>query len=249
MAFLGSYGALSLQREQANPGVLKFANYNAPTSSVLLLDPAYMTGDHVILDLAGGLPFEGATATEAYWIHRDSLDRISFYQFPENAINGVGRLGFTPGTWDDITISQTQEPRKFVGDVREWTLNLDAAAIDVTPIGVKFGENIRDLVTGAGSFRFLIKLRNDVKIMSSLELLNLLFLTGPGGKATAQFWLNVDTSGDGCDGLLPSSLYYEANILIVSSSVQITPDAVIEGVLNFATTEEVALRMAAPVTS
>jgi hypothetical protein len=247
MAFLGNYGALSLQREQANPGVLRSADLNTLTSSVLFVDPAYMTGDQVTLTLTGGLPISGAGASANYWIHKDKLDRISFYTVPENAVNGVGRLGFIGNSWADITIAQTQPPMKFVADVREWSLNLDVAAIDTTPIGVRFGENICDLVTGTGSFQFLVGLGNDTTIMTSLELLNLLFLTGPGGKATAQFWLNVDISSDGCDGLLPSSLYYEANILIVSSSVQIKPDEIVEGVLRFATTEDVALRVAAPV--
>jgi hypothetical protein len=43
-------------------------------------------------------------------------------------------------------------------------------------------------------------------------------------------------------------LYYEANILIVSSSIELAPDNIVEGVLTFATTEDVALRVAAPVT-
>ena len=247
MAFLGNYGALSLQREQASPGVLRSSDFDTVTSSVVFIDPAYMTGDQVTLTLAGGLPISGAGTSGNYWIHKDSLDRISFYTTPEKAVNGVGRLGFIGNSWADITIAQVQPPMKFVADIREWSFDLDAAAIDTTPIGVRFGENIRDLITGAGSFEFLVELANDTTIMTSLELLNLLFLTGPGGNATAQFWLNTNRESDGCDGLLPSSLYYEANILIVSSSVQIMPDDIVKGVLRFATTEDIALRIAAPV--
>jgi hypothetical protein len=98
-------------------------------------------------------------------------------------------------------------------------------------------------VTGAGSFRFLIERRGNDEIMNALDLLNLLFLTGPGAKVAAQFWLQTYRDSNGCDELLPGSIYYEANILIVASSVQVTPDKLIEGAVNFATTEEVNLRI------
>jgi hypothetical protein len=244
MAILGDYGALALQREPAAPGLLRAADLNLGTRSVLYLDGAYMTGDRVALALAGGLPLQGAGASETFYIHRDALDRLSFHDFPEDAINGRNAIGFTGSSWTDITIEQVAPPMKYVADVRDWTLDLDCAAIDVTPIGARFGENICDLVTGAGSFRFLVERRGDADIMNAMDLLNLLFLTGPGSKVAAQFWLLSERGSNGCDGLLPGSIYYEANILIVASSVQVTPDKLIEGAVNFATTEDVAPRIA-----
>lgn len=246
MAILGDMGALSLQREPAAPGVLRAADLDIAGNRVLLLDGAYMTGDRVTLSLAGGLPLAGAGSTATYWIHRDSLDRISFHLLPEDAINNAKRVGFTSTTWTDIAISQIEPPRKFVADIREWNLDLDSQAIDTTPIGVRFGENICDLVTGAGSFRFLIERRSDDEIMNALDLLQLLFLTGPGSKASANFWLQTEREGIGCNELLPGSIYYEADILFVASSVQVTPEALIEGAVNFATTSEdrdIALRI------
>ena len=243
MAILGDMGALSLQREPAAPGLLRAADLDIAGSRVLLLDGAYMTGDQVTLTLTGGLPLLGAGATETYWIHRDALDRVSFHLAAQDAINNVSRVSFTSSAWTDIAISQVAPPRNFVADISEWNLDLDSAAIDTTPIGVRFGENICDLVTGAGSFRFLIERRSDDEIMNALDLLQLLMLTGPGGKASANFWLQTEREAIGCNELLPGSIYYEANILIVASSVQVTPDALIEGAVNFATTEDIALRV------
>jgi len=243
MAILGDMGALSLQREPAAPGLLRAADLDMPNSRVLLLDTAYMTGDRVTLSLTGGLPLTDATDTETYWIHRDSLDRISFHLLAQDAINNVNRVAFNSSTWADIEIEQVAPPRKFVADIREWNLDLDSAAIDTTPIGVRFGESICDLVTGAGSFRFLIERRSDDEIINALDLLQLLLLTGPGSRASANLWLQTERAAIGCNELLPGSIYYEADILIVASSVQVTPDALIEGAVNFATTEEIALRV------
>jgi hypothetical protein len=243
MAILGDTGALALQREPAAPGVLKAANLDIAARKVLYLDGAYMTGDRVTLTLAGGLPLVGAGEAETYWIHRDALDRLSFHVSAADAINNRSPVGFTGSEWDDITIEQAAPPRKFVAGIREWNLDMDCAAIDTTPIGVRFGENICDLVTGAGSLRFLMERRSDDAIMNALDLLNLLLLTGPGSKVAAQFWLVANFDADCWSGLLPGSIYYEANILIVASSVKVTPDALLEGAVNFATTEEVSLRI------
>jgi hypothetical protein len=243
MAILGDFGALALQREPAAPGVLKAADLDLASRSVLYLDGAYMTGDRVTLTLAGGLPLAGGTGSGFYFVHRDALDRLSFHSTATDAINRRNAIGFTSSTWADITIEQVVPPVKYVAEIREWNLDLDCAVIDTTPIGVRFGENIKDLVTGAGSFRFLVERRGSDEIMNALDLLNLLLLTGPGAKVAAQFWLHTGRGSNGCDELLPGSIYYEANILIVASSVQVTPDKLIEGAVNFATTEEVNLRI------
>ena len=244
MAILGDFGALALQRELAAPGVLKAADLDIAARKVLYLDGAYMTGDRVTLTLAGGLPLAGAGGNSAaYWIHRDALDRLSFHASAADAINSRNAIGFTGSTWADITITQFAPPQKFVADIREWTLDLDSAAIDTTPIGVRFGENICDRVTGAGSFRFFIERRGDDEIMNALDLLQLLLLTGPGSKVAAQFWLHTGRGTNGCGELLPGSIYYEADVLIVASSIQVAPDKLIEGAVNFATTEEVNLRI------
>jgi hypothetical protein len=244
MPILGDRGALALQREQSAPGVLKAANLNLSGNKVLFTDPSYMTGDQVMLALAGGLPFAAGGTSGIAWIHRDSLDYLTFHETAADAINNRNVIAFNSTSWDDITIAQTAPPQKYVADIREWNLDLDCAAIDTTPIGVRFGENVVDTVTGAGSLRFLIERRSNDAIMNALDLLNLLLLTGPGKKIAAQFWLSTDTESGSCE-LLPGGIYYEANILIVASSVQVTPDALIEGAVNFATTEDVALRIAA----
>lgn len=243
MAFLGDSGALTLQRELAAPGVLEVSNFSVSGNSVVFLDNAYMTGDQVLLSLSGGLPIAGAGPSNMFWIHRDNLDRISFHNSPQDALNNKNRAVFNSDSWADISISQIQQPSKLVADIREWKLDLDCSVIDTTPIGVKFGENICDLVTGTGSFEFLVEMRNDDAIMNAIDLLNLLLLTGPGSKAYAQFWMHKNKPGSTCSGLLPGAIYYEANILIVSSSVQLRPDEIVEGVVTFATTEDVHFRI------
>jgi hypothetical protein len=246
MAILGDSGRLALQREPGLPGLLLQADLDIASGSVLLLDQAYQTGDQVTLTGDTTLPLIGATTTSStYWIRRDLLDRISFYPSPTAAINGRldQQIRFTSASWAELEIEQTLPPPKYVADILEWKLDLDAAAIDVTPIGVRFGENIKDLVTGAGSLRFQIERTDDDAVMNAVDTFNLLLLTQAGAKVSAQFWLLQDRPVIGCSELLPGSIYYECDILFVASSVTVTPDALIEGGVNFATTEEIRLRI------
>jgi hypothetical protein len=246
MAILGDSGRLVLQRQPGLPATLLRTDLDVASSSVLLLDTAYQTGDQVTLSSADTLPLLGVGASSGtYWIRRDLLGRISFYPSPTAAINGRRdlQIRFNDAAWTELDIVQTLPPPQYVADILEWKLDLDAAAIDVTPIGVRFGENIKDLVTGAGSLRFQIERTNDDAVMNAIDTFNLLLLTQAGAKVSAQFWLLQDRPVIGCSELLPGSIYYECDILFVASSVTVTPDALIEGGVNFATTEEINLRI------
>ena len=247
MAILGHQGALKLQREPAAPSTLLVADLNLSTNKILLLDNAFMSGDQVTLTRpTGNLPLTGASSnTGTYFINRDALDLISFYTSALGAVNAAASqlVTFTGDSWTTLTISQTTPPRKFVADLSDWRLDLDAAAIDTTPIGVRFGENIKDLVTGAGSISFNVERRSSNTIMNALDTLELLLLTGPGAKVNAQFWLLDSRTDKPCGDLTTGSIYYEADILFVSSNVTTTAEDLIKGAANFATTEDINLRI------
>jgi len=253
--------------------------------------------------------YDSAQADTAgtYFIHRDQLDRISFYLDPDAAINGnpvdrvpldrvdFGNMIIAPsGTEDfdngivhcaeeigdyrfsdardEITLISICEdaplylipeagiddygnadiqPRGWIAgrqwlvqcDLREWALELQAPNVETTALGQKFGESVKSLVTGGGSFDFFIERRNQEGSSDTTNLLQLLLLTEKGCKAEAQFWMIQDRSGQDCTGLAPGDLFYEAEILITQAAINCRPTELIAGTATFATTGNIALRM------
>ena len=135
-------------------------------------------------------------------------------------------------------------------NIREYSLNLDAPAIDTTLVGEKFGENIKSLVNGGGSFEFFIDRAcfGDDSEEASWMLLNLLMLTEGGASGApieteAWFYLyeNPSCNRNTCFPPLGGSLYYKANILITQTAVNVRPDQLIAGTAEFVTTGEIKL--------
>lgn len=137
-------------------------------------------------------------------------------------------------------------------NLREYSLNLDAPAIDTTLVGEKFGDNIKSLVRGGGSFEFFIDrncLGEDTEDASWM-LLNLLTLTEGGCtnqpiETEAWFYLyEQDCTASNCFPPIGGSLYYKANILITQAAVNVRPTELIAGTAEFVTTGEIKLLQA-----
>ena len=136
-------------------------------------------------------------------------------------------------------------------DLREYSLTLDAPAVDTTIVGEKYGEAVKSLVNGGGSFEFFVDRTclDDRAEDASWELFNLLFLTEGGGTQqpiTAEAWFYL-MSGNGCAPCFPPAagkLYYKADILITQTAVNVRPTEMIVGTAQFVTTGEIKLLQA-----
>lgn len=202
----------------------------------------------------GAAHWEEATpafVTEAsYWVHVDELDRISFYETQDDAFLGLAsaRVPILQVNWQEMSMAACSAPDadeedwfarqwSFTCGLRAWSLETNAAAVDVTPIGVKFGEAVKSLVTGGGSLDFLIE---RTPSWDGLDTMRLALLTEKGSKARAQFFL---TTGDD-DCLAPRSVFYEADILVTACSVSLRLEDAIAGSAQFGTTGPISLRVA-----
>lgn len=243
-----------------------------------------------------------------FYLYRDRLDRISFYDTREKALKGaavdridikqldfnyiilaaagteeydnaiadcVGAVGdyrladvvdevtlesicdFPPlflqpvasnAEYDDAEVS----PRRWVngfpwiiqGLVEEWSLELDAAGINTTSVGDKFGETVKSIVSGGGSFDFYVDRQSNADSYDTTSLMQLLLLTEKGCKAQAEFYMifNREESVERPE-LLPGDLFYECEILITANAINTRADALIVGTANFVTTGPIQLRM------
>ena len=95
-------------------------------------------------------------------------------------------------------------------EIREWTLELEAPAVDTTAVAEKFGNSVKSLVNGGGSTEFFIDRKcRDEGHGDGLDLLKLLMMTEKGCKAEAnpraayfaRRWSNANGFGCGFSGI------------------------------------------------
>ena len=187
-----------------------------------------------------------------WWIHVDDLGHISFYDSRCRALAGclndradLERVG------KDFTLIPIGPPWEVVCELKEWSLELSAPAVDTTSVAEKWGNAVKSLVTGGGSTEFFVDRKcfsdNDT---NGLTLMKLLLLTERGCKAFAQFRiLNRGTScGVDCNEI-DGSLFYEADILITQTAVNLRPTELVAGTAAFVTTGEIRLVEGYPINS
>jgi len=133
-------------------------------------------------------------------------------------------------------------------DIAQWSLELNAPSVDTTSVSEKFGNAVKSLVTGGGSAEFFIDRRcYDNEHDNGLALMQLLLMTEKGCNATAQFWM-IDRDGDcgaNC-GSIEGGLYYQADVLVTASAVNLRPTEMVAGTVQFVTTEDIKLLVSSP---
>jgi len=181
---------------------------------------------------------------ENFYIHVDALGHLSFYldrcAALAGCLNNRVSLFSVAGT---IAVAPYGPPWQQLCDLAQWSLELNAPSVETTSVSEKFGNAVKSLVTGGGSAEFLIdrKCYEDEKD-NGLALFQLLMMTEKGCEATAQFWM-VDRGGS-CgvtNGSIQGNLYYEANILVTASAVNLRPAEIVAGTVQFVTTEDIKL--------
>lgn len=148
--------------------------------------------------------------------------------------------------YDDAELS----PRRWVGgfpwlvqgQLREWSIELNSENVNVTAVGQKFGESIKSVVSGGGSFDFIVERRTDEAEYDTTSLLRLLLLTEKGAKAEAEFYM-ISERSETYNGLAPGDLYYKCDILVTNTAVNTRASDAIVGTAQFVTTGPIELKM------
>lgn len=209
----------------------------------------------LILSAAGGGDYRNAIARCTKYVGeylysdvRDEVTLSSICSFAPNYTNPVAGSS----EYDNADI----RPRYYVdasaedgvlwmvqANLLSWSLNLSAPEVDTTSVGEKFGEAVKSIVNGGGTFDFFVDRSDTETSQSSSKLLELLLLTQKGCKAKAEFWMIHRDNSDSACSLTDGDLYYSADILITSSSVNVRPEEIIAGSANFVTVGEIELKM------
>lgn len=131
------------------------------------------------------------------------------------------------------------------GDLSDWSLNLTSQEVETTALGERYGESIKALVTGGGSFDFLVSRRTrtdqtGAPKSDSTQLLRLLLMAERGCTADAQFWM-IEDQADTCS-LLPGDLFYQTRLMITSIAINTRSSEIIAGSANFVTIGQIDLK-------
>ena len=135
-----------------------------------------------------------------------------------------------------------------VADLREWSLDLSAPEVDTTAVAEKFGNAVKSLVSGGGTTEFFIDRKCfDQGVTNGMTLLQLLLMTEQGCKASAKFYVLQrpgDCGVDECSGLINGDLYYETDLLITQTAVNMRPTELVVGTAQFVSTGPIKLKEA-----
>lgn len=124
---------------------------------------------------------------------------------------------------------------KYVCSLSGWTLNIDAASIDVTPIGTQWAEAIKDLVTAGGEMNWIMDIKEDTFI-DPQDLLDLLLeVQSPQAEAEAQFYISNADNRYTC--FAPVDIYLSMKILLVRTNINVAVAESIRGASTFVSTE------------
>ena len=279
----------------------------------------HISSDNDTFYLKGGrnAPFycSGGDQSGSYFIHRDTLNRLSLHTDYCSAVNGgdsdrvdlaqydfqtmliapagtqeyndalaqcVAAFGdyrfsdardeatlesickFAPdyekpvagtGEYDDADLT----PRRWIGgfpwviqcQLKEWSLDLDSSAIDTSQVGEKFGENVKSIVTGGGTFDFFIDGAESgdgsITPVDPTYLMQLLLITDKGAKADAEFRLMAprepDICSNNCSPLAQGNLFYKTKLLITKIAVNVRATEMIIGSAAFATSGPIEMNL------
>lgn len=141
-------------------------------------------------------------------------------------------------------------PRRWVGgfpwviqgELREWSIELNGENVNTTAVGQKFGESVKSVISGGGSFDFLVERRTDEGKYDSTCLMQLLLLTEKGSKAETEFYM-ISARTESYGNLAPGDLYYKCDVLITNTAINTRADEAIVGTAQFVTTGPIELKM------
>ena len=135
---------------------------------------------------------------------------------------------------------------ELVCSLKNWELQLNAPEVDTTSVSEKFGSAVKSVVSGGGSAEFFIdKDVFDEDHTNGLTLLQMLLMTDSGYKAKAKFHMlsrpKTDTRGYK-DPHPAGDLFYESEVLITQTAVNVRPEELVVGTAQFVTTGRIALK-------
>lgn len=171
---------------------------------------------------------------------------LTNYRLPESVTEQPLAQATTAALPGPTGLDDTR-PWYFVGEMEDWSLELDANNIETTSLGERFGESTRALVTGGGQVNFFVNRFQRGYETDAMFLARLLITLEQGSKAEAIFKITnkqgLPTNNPNSKRIPISTVSYRAELLLVNTVTDTSADDVIRGSARFVTVGRVRLNI------
>lgn len=114
----------------------------------------------------------------------------------------------------------------FLAECREWSLQTDPSVLDSTAIGDDFGDSVKDVVRGSGSFNCYVPVSfSGTKQIDAKGFIRLMLMTETGSKARARFRIQEESLG-GCEP--EETVWIECDILLGPGQISASFDGTVD---------------------
>lgn len=161
------------------------------------------------------------SSSEDYQIAFEALGQFMYEEMPQREERVSNYIDIPE---DMLNISQDPEQRgwSILVSCREWTLQTDPTVLDSTAIGEDFGDSVKDVVRGSGSFNGFIPVSNpDSSKFDARGFIRLMLMTETGSKARVRLRVQDQKTG-GCEN--EDAVWIEADILLGPGEISASVD-------------------------
>jgi len=161
------------------------------------------------------------SASADYQIAFEALGQFLYDEAPERE---QGASAFVDLPEDMLSIAEDPEQRgwSILVGCREWTLQTDPTVLDTTAIGEDFGDSVKDVVRGSGSFNGFIPVSNpDSASFDARGFIRLMLMSETGSKARVRLRVQ-DQRSVGCEK--EDAVWIECDILLGPGEISASVD-------------------------
>jgi len=205
------------------------------------------------------LDFAGTSYPDGLWyVNVDPLGGIRLYNSWGNALEGGIKNAVAlslPATTYDIAVKLEEGIPHCLGQIAQYTVSTERAAIDVTGLGDAFVEQVSGLISGGGSISCLWDWRpsscggtGDQELPHYLH--QLILRQQLGSEFKASLFIKQDGATP-IDDNLPAlasraALFYDVTGLVTKVGMTFDPTGALISEIDFVTTGEISLRYQLP---
>lgn len=114
----------------------------------------------------------------------------------------------------------------FLAECRNWALQTDPSVLDSTAIGEDFGDSVKDVVRGSGSFNCYVPTGiSSAKRVDAKSFVRLMLMTETGSKARARFRIQEESLGT-CEP--EETVWIECDILLGPGEISAAFDGTVD---------------------
>jgi hypothetical protein len=158
-----------------------------------------------------------------------AVEALGAALFDENSAIEIssGKIFDLPDAMQNSYDSPDRRGWAFLAECKDWALQTDPSVLDSTAIGEDFGDSVKDVVRGSGSFNCYVPTSmGGAKQVDAKSFVRLMLMTETGSKARARFRIQEESLGT-CEP--EETVWIECDILLGPGEIS----AAFDGTVNY----------------